>query len=467
MSRTTPPDVTVVGGGMAGCEAAWQLAERGLRVALVEMKPAAMSPAHQTPLLAELVCSNSLRSNDPEAPAGLLKKELRRAGSVVIAAADLHRVPAGDALAVDRVGFGREVTVRLALHPNIRIERRVLDVLPDGPVIMATGPLTGGALAREVSRVLGGERLYFYDAIAPIVDAETIDETKAFRGSRWRGGSSGSAGRGAEGPLNDAAGEGDYVNCSLTREEYRAFVAEVLAGRKVAPHAFEEARYFEGCLPIEVMAERGEEVLAHGPMRPIGLRDPQTGARPWAVVQLRPENVWRTAYNLVGFQTRLAYPEQKRIFRMIPALANAEFIRFGSIHRNTYIDAPRLLGKELELRTRPSLRFAGLLTGVEGYIESCAMGLLAARFVAGLTEPPPITTALGGLYHHITRARQPQEPFAPTNINFGLLPPPDEKLKKKDRRAWLVARAERDFEMWLRKCEGPPARPSVEAVSGV
>jgi methylenetetrahydrofolate--tRNA-(uracil-5-)-methyltransferase len=455
----------VIGGGLAGCEAAWQLAERGRRVALIEMKPAALSPAHQTPLLCELVCSNSLRSDDPETPAGLLKRELRRAGSLVMACADRHRVPAGDALAVDRVGFGREVTLRLALHPNVRIERRVVHELPDGPVIMATGPLTGGALARQILRLLGGERspgapgagpgprasrdpaLYFYDAIAPIVEAETLDWSRAFRGSRWK----------------DDGGEGDYVNCPLTRDEYRAFVAELLAGRKVAPHAFEEARYFEGCLPIEVMAERGEDVLAHGPMRPVGLADPTTGERPYAVVQLRPENVWRTAYNLVGFQTRLAYPEQKRIFRTIPALAEAEFLRFGSIHRNTYIDAPRLCDPGFELRSRPALRFAGLLLGVEGYLESCAMGLLAARFACGLAEPPPLTTAFGGLHHYVTRRRQPNESFAPTNINFGLLPPPEVKVKKQGRRAWLVARAERDFDEWLRKCEGLPGRqPSVE-----
>ncbi len=440
--RNFQADVHVIGGGLAGCEAAWQLAERGVRVALVDMKPVALSPAHRTPLLCELVCSNSLRSDDVSAPAGLLKAELRKAGSLVIACADRHKVPAGDALAVERFGFGREVTTRLALHPNVRIERRVVDEVPAGPVIMATGPLTGGKLARQVRDLLGGDKLYFYDAIAPIVEGDTIDHGLAFRASRW----------------DDSGEEGDYVNCPLTEDEYYAFVREVRAGRKVSPHRFEEPKYFEGCLPIEVMADRGDDVLAYGPMRPVGLTDPHTGRRPYAVIQLRPENKYRTAYNLVGFQTRLAYPEQKRIFRLIPALREAEFLRFGSIHRNAYIDSPRLLGPELELRTRPEVRFAGQITGVEGYIESCAMGLLAARFTAGrladrpAVAPPP-STALGGLYHHITTPRGPREKFSPTNINFGLLPPPDERVKKKDRRAHLVARAERDFAGWLTPVE--------------
>jgi methylenetetrahydrofolate--tRNA-(uracil-5-)-methyltransferase len=440
------PDVHVIGGGLAGCEAAWQLAERGLRVALVEMKPAGLSPAHRTPLLCELVCSNSLRSDEITAPAGLLKAELRRAGSLVIACADEHRVPAGDALAVDRVAFGREVTVRLALHRQVRIERRVIDELPAGPVIMATGPLTGGRLARQVRDLLGGDRLYFYDAIAPIVEADTIDWSRAFRAARGSG--------------EDAA---DYVNCPLDEAEYRAFVAEVRAGRKVAPHAFEEPKYFEGCLPIETMAERGEDVLAYGPMRPVGLVDPRTGRRPHAVVQLRSENRYGTSYNIVGFQTRLAYPEQKRIFRMIPGLGQAEFLRFGSIHRNSYIDSPRLLGPELELRSRHDVRFAGQITGVEGYIESCALGLLAALYTAGVDVPPPVTTALGGLHHHVTAPRGPGQAFAPTNINFGLLPPPDVKVKKRDRRAWLVARAERDLGAWLVTVgiAPPPARPAA------
>ncbi|HTJ40773.1 MAG TPA: methylenetetrahydrofolate--tRNA-(uracil(54)-C(5))-methyltransferase (FADH(2)-oxidizing) TrmFO [Kofleriaceae bacterium] len=434
------PDVTVVGGGLAGCEAAWQLAERGARVALVEMKPCAMSPAHQTPLLCELVCSNSLRSDDAVTPAGLLKWELRRAGSMVIGAAEAHRVPAGAALAVERFGFGAAVTRALAVHPNVRLERRVLDELPDGPTIMATGPLTGGKLAELVMKELGGDRMYFYDAIAPIVAADSVDEERAFRASRWDKDGS-------------AESDGDYLNCPLTKPEYEAFVTAVIGGRKVTPHEFEEPRYFEGCLPIEVMAERGLETLRHGPMRPVGLTDPRTGRWPYAVVQLRPENTWGTAYNLVGFQTRLAYPEQQRILAMIPALANAEWLRFGSIHRNTYLDAPRLFGPTFELKTRPSLRFAGLLTGVEGYIESCAMGLLVAWMTleGDAFVPPPATTMLGALYRHVTRAREPKERYAPTNVNYGLLPPLDGpgKIKKDDKKALMSARAQSDLDAWL------------------
>lgn len=440
-------DVTVVGGGMAGSEAAWQLAEAGLRVALVEMKPAAMSPAHQTPLLGELVCSNSLRSDDPVAPAGLLKQELRRCGSLVIACADQHRVPAGTALAVERFGFARAITQRLALHPRIRIERRRLDELPDGPVIVATGPLTEGALGEVIRAELGGDRMYFYDAIAPIVAADSIDMDHAFRASRWDRDSD------PDGAAGGDVGVGDYINCPLNKLEYEAFVAEVNAGRKVLPHDFEEPRYFESCMPIEVMAERGPQTLRFGPMRPIGLRDPRTGHRPWAVVQLRPENRYLTAYNLVGFQTRLAYPEQQRIFSLIPALARAEFLRFGSIHRNTYIDAPARLGAAFELRSRPSVRFAGLLTGVEGYIESCAMGLvvgwmLAAELTGRAAPPPPPTTMLGGLYHHVTQPRPEGAKYGSTNVNYGLLPPL-EGVRKDNRKPRMAERARSDLDAWL------------------
>jgi methylenetetrahydrofolate--tRNA-(uracil-5-)-methyltransferase len=442
------PDVTVIGGGLAGSEAAWQLAQRGVRVAVVDMKPTAMSPAHRTPLLCELVCSNSLRSDSLETGAGLLKAELRRLDSLVIACAEAHRVPAGDALAVERIGFGRAVTTRLAVHPNVRLERRVVDELPAGPVIMATGPLTGGKLAGHVRRLLGGERLYFYDAIAPIVAADSIDPERSFRASRW--------GKDSERDP-DAGAPGDYINCPLDEAEYNAFVAAVLAGRKVEPHAFEQPKYFEGCLPIEVMAERGLDTLRYGPMRPVGLVDPRTGARPYACLQLRPENQYRTAYNLVGFQTRLAYPEQRRVFSMIPALRQAEFLRFGSIHRNTYIDSPRLLGPELELRDRPDLRFAGLITGVEGYIESLAMGLLVALFTEARLRgqslsPPPPTTALGGLYRHVTSPRGPGAAFAPTNINFGLLPPLPAKHRKRDRKRLMAERALADLDGWMARC---------------
>ncbi|NVB80998.1 MAG: methylenetetrahydrofolate--tRNA-(uracil(54)-C(5))-methyltransferase (FADH(2)-oxidizing) TrmFO [Kofleriaceae bacterium] len=449
-------DVTVVGGGMAGSEAAWQLAEAGLSVSLVEMKPCAMSPAHQSPLLGELVCSNSLRSDDPVAPAGLLKHELRRAGSLVIACADQHRVPAGQALAVERFGFARAITQRLALHPRIRIERRRIDDLPDHPVIVATGPLTEGALGQVIQQELGGDRMYFYDAIAPIVAAESIDWDRAFRGSRW-GRESAPLDPPEEGEGERAAGGdtgvGDYVNCPMNKVEYEAFIDAVNAGRKVLPHDFEEPRYFESCMPIEVMAERGPQTLRFGPMRPVGLRDPRTGHRPWAVVQLRPENRYQTAYNLVGFQTRLAYPEQQRIFQMIPALHRAEFLRFGSIHRNTYIDAPSRLGAHLELRDRPNVRFAGLLTGVEGYIESCAMGmmvawLLASELTGRAAVPPPPTTMMGGLYHHVTQPREGDYKYGPTNVNYGLLPPLP-GVRKDNRKQRMAERANVDFDAWL------------------
>jgi methylenetetrahydrofolate--tRNA-(uracil-5-)-methyltransferase len=456
--------VTVVGGGMAGSEAAWQLAEAGLEVALVEMKPAAMSPAHQSPLLGELVCSNSMRSDDPVAPAGLLKQELRRCGSMVIACADQHRVPAGQALAVERFGFARAITQRLALHPRIRIERRRLDELPDSPVIVATGPLTEGALGEVIRAELGGDRMYFYDAIAPIVAADSIDWDCAFRASRWgRDAADEPNRRRTEEELDlqrdeqraagGDTGVGDYVNCPLSKIQYEELVAAIDGGRKVLPHEFEEPKYFESCMPIEVMAERGPQTLRFGPMRPIGLRDPRTGHRPWAVVQLRPENKYLTAYNLVGFQTRLAYPEQQRIFAMVPALKHAEFLRFGSIHRNTYIDAPSRLGSRFELVTRPHIRFAGLLTGVEGYIESCAMGLvvawlLAAELAGEPLAPPPPTTMLGGLYLHVTAAREPGYKYGPTNVNYGLLPAL-EGTRKDNKKPRMAERARADLDAWL------------------
>ena len=447
------PHVTVVGAGMAGSEAAWQLAEAGLSVALVEMKPCAMSPAHQSPLCGELVCSNSLRSDDPVAPAGLLKHELRRCGSLVIACADQHRRHAGQALAVERFGFARAITQRLALHPRIRIERRRLDELPGGPVIVCTGPLTEGALGEVIRAELGGDRMYFYDAIAPIIAADSIDWDHAFRGSRWGRDADASPNDDRDRPAGGDTGVGDYVNCPLSRDQYDAFVAAVNGGRKVLPHDFEEPRYFESCMPIEVMAERGPQTLRFGPMRPIGLRDPRTGHRPWAVVQLRPENKYLTAYNLVGFQTRLAYPEQQRIFQMVPALHRAEFLRFGSIHRNTYIDAPSRLGPGFELRTRPQVRFAGLLTGVEGYIESCAMGLVVAWLLAGELAgrevcPPPATTMLGGLYQHVTAPRDPGYKYGPTNVNYGLLPPLP-GVRKDHKKPRMAERANADLDAWL------------------
>lgn len=433
-------DVIVIGGGLAGCEAAWQLAQRDLRVSLVEMKPVQMSKAHQTPFLCELVCSNSLRSNEPVAGAGLLKQELRRAGSMVIDSADQNAVPAGSALAVERFGFGREVTQRLALHPNIQLERRVISELPrDTPTIIATGPLTGGGLAGKIRDLFGGDKLFFYDAIAPIVSAESIDPETSFRASRWG---------------KDQSEGGDYINCPLDKALYYDFVREIQNARKIIPHEFEEKHFFEGCLPIEVMVSRGEDVLRYGPMRPVGLDDPRTGRWPYALIQLRPENQYRTSYNLVGFQTRMAYPEQKRIFSMVPALANAEFMRFGSIHRNTFVDSPRLMGPQMQLLDQPNIRFAGLITGVEGYIESCAMGLMAALFTEASIrgrelEIPPETTALGGLYNHIARPRAKDEKFGPTNINFGLMPGLNIRAKKKERKQLIAKRAFDDLVPWL------------------
>ena len=383
--------VTVIGAGLAGSECALQLARRGVPVRLCEMKPLHRSPAHRTDGPAELVCSNSFRSDSPDTPIGLLHAELRRLGSVILGEADRCRVPAGEALAVDRERFS--AGVERALVSARGIERVVgeVDALPPGDVVVATGPLTSEALTRALSRWTG-DKLYFYDSISPIVAADSVDESVAFRASRW--------GRG------DGA---DYLNLPLDEAGYHAFVREVLAAEKVVPHAFEEPRYFEGCLPIEVMAERGEETLAHGPMKPVGLVDPRTGRRPYAVVQLRQEDVGGTAYNLVGFQTRLTWPEQRRVFRLLPGLKDAEFLRMGQIHRNTFIDAPRLLGPDLSLQAEPRVWFAGQISGVEGYVESAASGYLVALAIVARRggrpfAPPPAATALGALYRHVTGA---------------------------------------------------------------
>jgi len=441
------PHATVIGGGLAGCEAAWQLARRGVRVALVEMKPVAMSPAHQTPLLCELVCSNSLRSDAIDTGAGLLKAELRRLGSLVMACAEQHRVPAGEALAVERFGFGRAVTAALALHPNVRIERRVCDELPDGPVIMATGPLTGGALARRIRELFGGDRLYFYDAIAPIVTAESIDMTIAYRASRY--------GKGGD----------DYINCPLDRETYHRFVAAVLAAEKVPAKSFERTVYFEGCMPIEEMARRGRDTLAFGPMRPVGLVDPRRGVRPHAVVQLRQDDAAGTLYNIVGFQTKMTYPAQRRVFRMIPGLAGAEFVRLGSLHRNTFVNSPELLRPTLQLRSTPRLFLAGQIIGVEGYIESAASGMLAGINAARLVGDrslvvPPATTAHGALLTYVTQ--RGRRDFQPMNANYGLFPSIDVRARGRERRRALGDRALRDSERWMAENDLLQSRPGAE-----
>jgi len=441
--------VTVIGGGLAGCECAWQLAQRGHQVVLREMKPQKRSPAHVTDGLAELVCSNSFRSDNPESAVGLLHRELRRLGSLILAAADEARVPAGDALAVDRERFRAAVEGRLRAHPCVTVVPGEVEALPEGDVVVATGPLTSEALTQTL-KALTGEKLAFYDAIAPIVAHESIDHGIAFRASRY--------GKG---------GGDDYLNLPLDEATYRAFVEALRAGEKVKPHAFEEPKYFEGCLPIEVMAERGDEVLAYGPMKPVGLTDPRTGRRPYAVVQLRMEDTGGTAWNLVGFQTRLTWPEQKRIFPMIPGLEKAEWLRLGQIHRNTFIDAPRLLARDLSLMSEPRVFFAGQITGVEGYVESTAMGLLAglslhARRAGGTFAPPPDTTALGALLRHVTGEAHPEgTPYQPTNVVYALFPPlPGGKLRKADRRAKYSQRAGVELEAWLASAQGagvPPA----------
>ncbi|HET8724468.1 MAG TPA: methylenetetrahydrofolate--tRNA-(uracil(54)-C(5))-methyltransferase (FADH(2)-oxidizing) TrmFO, partial [Anaeromyxobacteraceae bacterium] len=410
----TPTRVTVIGAGLAGSEAAWTLARAGVGVDLVEMKPAVRSPVQRLDGFAELVCSNSLRSDDPLNAVGLLHEELRRAGSLVLGCADQTRVPAGGALAVDREAFSARVTATLSAHPLVRVERREARELPVGPApaILATGPLTSDPLAAALSTVVG-PGLAFYDAIAPVVTDETVDRSVAFAASRW------------------GKGEGDdYLNLPLDEPGYRAFVDALLSGEKVPPREFEEPRYFDGCLPIEVMAERGLDVLRFGPMKPVGLVDPRTGRRPHAVVQLRREDRAGTAWNLVGFQTRLTWPEQRRIFReRIPGLAAAEFQRLGQVHRNTFVDAPRVLAPDGSLRALPHLFLAGQVTGVEGYVESAASGLLVARAVldrlAGRPHrPPPPTTALGALHRHVTGAAHPEGlAYQPSNVVFALFPP--------------------------------------------
>lgn len=430
--------VTVIGGGLAGTECAYQLAQRGIPVRLREQKPVRRSPAHHSNRLAELVCSNSLRSDNVESGIGLLHAELRDLNSLILASADSNRVPAGDALAVDREGFATTVENALREHPLVTWEPGEVTQVPDGVVVIATGPLTSEALTHALQPWLG-TKLYFYDAIAPIVAADSIDTSKAFRQSRY--------GKG---------GGDDYLNLPLDKPQYDAFVSAVKAGAKVAAHDFEEARYFEGCLPIEVMAERGHETLAFGPMKPVGLTDPKTGRRPHAVVQLRHEDRAGQSYNLVGFQTRLTWPEQKRIFAMIPGLENAEWLRLGQVHRNTFIDAPRLLAPGLNLVAEPRLYFAGQISGVEGYVESAASGLLVAlSVVARMTgqsfSPPPATTALGALYRHVTgEAHPPGHPYQPSNVIFGLFPPIEGRLKKADKKRAHSARARIDFLPWFR-----------------
>ena len=457
---TGKPCVHIIGGGLAGSEAAWQLVSAGVPVVLHEMRPARGTDAHRTDGLAELVCSNSFRSDDKTANAvGVLHEEMRRAGSLIMAAADEHKVPAGGALAVDRDGFSKAVTDRLLAHPLVTVERGEVAGWPPSEwpsVIVATGPLTSPALAEAIRARTGHDALAFFDAIAPVVHLSSIDETKAWRQSRY--GKSGPAGTGA-----------DYINCPLDKAQYEALIDALLAGDKTEFKDWEkDTPYFDGCLPIEVMAERGRETLRFGPMKPVGLENPhENGRRPYAVVQLRQDNALGTLWNLVGFQTKLKHAEQVRVFRMIPGLETAEFARLGGLHRNTFIDSPRLLDRELRLKVEPRIRFAGQITGVEGYVESAAMGLLAGRFAAAdqsgrtLTPPPP-TTALGALLVHITGGHLGEKgTFQPMNVNFGLFPPIEapaftadgKRIKGKDkgvaRKHVMAQRALDDVSSWL------------------
>ncbi len=437
--------VVVVGAGLAGCEVAWQLAERGIDVSLVEQKPLARTPAQTTDALCELVCSNSMRGASLANAVGLLKEELRRAGSFILGCADATRVPAGGALAVDREAFSALVTSRIEAHPRITLEARVVEALPEAspgaPVVLATGPLTGEALASDLARAIGSEHLAYYDAIAPIVSADSIDWDRVFKQSRY--------GKGAE-----DGGDEAYVNCPFDESEYRAFVAALLGAEKVEPRAFEQVKYFEGCLPVEVMASRGEMTLAFGPMKPVGLVDPRTGARPFAVVQLRPEDVAATAYNLVGFQTRMTWPEQSRVLRTIRGLEAAEILRFGSVHRNTFVDAPRVLDERMQLRARPGLFLAGQITGVEGYVESTACGFVCGVMLAQSLRgesivPPPPTTAVGGVLTHLGRSAGPAS-YQPSNVTWAWLPPlPNRRLKKRERYEVMAARALEHLALWI------------------
>ncbi len=432
-------DVQIIGGGLAGCEAAWQAAEHGLSVDLYEMKPIRFSPAHESEALAELVCSNSLRSNAVDSAVGLLKEEMRRLDSLIMRAADATAVPAGSALAVDRARFASFISRVMEEHPRIHIIRQEVTRLPGTdmpviPIILATGPLTSEAMTASLVELTGEKHLAFYDAIAPIVAADSLDMNIVYRKSRW-----------------DDDTPGDYLNCPMTEEQYSSFIEMLASGRTVPLKSFEETKYFEGCLPIEVMCERGKDTLRFGPMKPVGLAHPETGNIAHAVVQLRAENREETMYNLVGFQTKLTYSEQKRIFSAIPGLANAEFVRLGSIHRNTFICAPELLDSSLQMKKRPGLFLAGQLSGVEGYVESSAMGLLAGINAARLAVNrdmvvPPPATALGALIQHLTQSDPDR--FQPSNVNFGLFPPLQKKMKKRDRGKFRSDQALSLLEEW-------------------
>jgi methylenetetrahydrofolate--tRNA-(uracil-5-)-methyltransferase len=476
--------VRIVGGGLAGSEAAWQIASRGVPVILHEMRPVRPTLVHKTDRLAELVCSNSFRGDKLDNAVGLLKEEMRRLGSLVMRAADLARVPAGAALAVDRERFSQTVTRAIASHSLIALERAEVSNVPaaDGaPWIIATGPLTSDSLSADIVRFVGAEHLSFYDAISPIVLAGSIDGSKVFRQSRWdrnttvgaTGATGASGATGAEGAacgVDD--GQGDYLNCPMNEAEYAAFYDALVAAESATVHDFDRAAFFEGCLPIEVMAHRGRDTLRFGPMKPVGLVDPRTGRRPYAVVQLRQDNLAGDHWSLVGFQTQIKWGDQARVLRLIPGLENAEFVRFGMVHRNTYINGPTVLRETWQTRVRDDLFFAGQVSGVEGYVESAASGLLAGRNAAALMlgevpSSPPRTTAIGALAYYVSHAEAKH--YQPSNITFGIMAPPDEgsgrPKRGADRKQMLAARALADLDAWLASCSplSPPAG-SLDAV---
>ena len=431
---TQDKPIIVIGGGLAGCEAAWQLLNRGHQVTLYEMKPALFSPAHNSPHLAELVCSNSLRSNMPENAVGLLKEEMRIMNSLIIEAADRTAVPAGKALAVDRMRFSLHIEEKLFSQKGLKVIREEVREIPDDHmVIIATGPLTSDSLAGSIAALTGSNYLYFYDAISPIIEGDSIDHTKVFRASRYAG------------------DKGDYLNCPLDKDEYEEFWQALTEGEEVPLKPFEELKFFSGCLPIEILAGSGKATLTFGPMKPVGLIDPKTGKQTYAVVQLRQEDRDGILFNMVGFQTKLTWPEQRRILRMIPGLENAEFARYGSIHRNTFINSPALLRQTLQLRTNDNILFAGQITGAEGYVESSAIGLIAGLSAVCLRSgnsmaPPPETTALGALLCYIMNADQ--KTFQPMNINFGLFPSLPHKVSKKDRGRHYAQRSLEALQKW-------------------
>jgi len=449
--------ITIVGGGLAGSEAAWQAASRGVPVVLHEMRPVKPTAVHKTDGLAELVCSNSFRGDKLDNAVGLLKEEMRRLGSLVMRAADEARVPAGAALAVDRDLFSSRVTEAIASHPLISIRREEITTIPsgaDGPVILATGPLTSDALSAEIAALVGSTHLYFYDAISPIVSGESIDRSKVFRASRW-GRSLGV--RPVACGVDD--GEGDYLNCPFTKDEYERFYEALMSAEKAGVHEFDQPTFFEGCLPIEVMAARGVDTLRFGPMKPVGLPDPRTGRDAYAIVQLRQDNIAGDHFSLVGFQTQMKWGEQARVLKMIPGLETAEFVRFGMIHRNTYVNAPSVLRETWQTRMRDDLFFAGQMSGVEGYVESAASGLIAGRNAAALLlgeapSTPPRTTAIGALAYYASHA-DPKH-YVPSNIAFGLIPPLEQRVKsKKDRNVAISERALKDLDTWSESTSKP------------